>query len=356
MFQKAKHFVSHSKIIKRNINLIPKIASGYYKTLVLKQNVLRTLELALLTECNSECVMCYATEMKREDDHYLTPEEYRNLWQQARKLGAFSAILSGGEPTMRKEFFEIVEALNPHDSIIGLVSNSSMLNRPFLKDLKKAGIETLHLSLDSLDEEKNDRIRGMPGHYRHVMYAIEEGKKQGFHVFLSTVIMRDGMDKMKEIVQFAMKNEIGVIFSLACVSGEWSQAKDVLLTDEEWKYVQNYMKKNNGIIRSDWTINLSMKTECPGGREKISVSPYGDIQGCGMNYVSFGNIREEPLERIWRRSCEFPDFKRRPTSCLIGADMDYIERYIRPLSGKTVPVQIDQHPTNPISFAELEGR
>ncbi len=129
----------------------------------------------------------------------------------------------------------------------------------------------------------------------------------------------------------------------------------MLLTQEEWREVQAFMRANRH-IRSDWTINFSTKVECPGGREKLNISPYGDIMGCGMNFVSFGNVREEPLKEIVRRMGEFPYFKNPSPDCLIGAHPEYIEKYIRPLAGRQVPVQVDQHPTHPISFADLEGK
>lgn len=353
MLNKFKHFTYHARVIKKRYRLIPKIFSGYAKTLLFGHNVLRTVEFALLTECNSKCVMCYASKLKRHDDSYLTVDEYRDIWRQASKLGAFSVILSGGEPTLRKELFDIVSVMDPKNTIFALVSNSLSLNKSYLSELKNAGIETIHLSLDSTDEETNDRIRGAKGHFKKVIQSIKEAMHLGFSVYLSTVIAHNGMLKMKEMVRFAMEHQIGIVFSLACVSGNWSEERDVLLTGEEWQYVQRYMSENS-FIRSDWTINFSMRQECPGGREKLSISPYGDVMGCGMNYISFGNVRDEPLEKIWKRMTRFPDFSRRSHDCLIGADRLYIEKYIMPLSGLTVPVRIDKHPTNPIPFEKLD--
>ena len=123
--------------------------------------------------------------------------------------------------------------------------------------------------------------------------------------------------------------------------------------DEEWDYVQHYMKANPH-IRSDWTINFSMRQECPGGREKVNISCYGDVTGCGMNPISFGNVRHEPLKKIWKRMGNFPDFKRKNPNCLTGADIDYIKKYIEPIAGHVIPVQIDKHPTSPMSLEELE--
>ncbi|MBF0382583.1 MAG: SPASM domain-containing protein, partial [Magnetococcales bacterium] len=178
-------------------------------------------------------------------------------------------------------------------------------------------------------------------------------KSVGIHVFLSTVVHHNGMKDMRKMVEFARKKEVGVVFSLACISGSWDEEEDVLLTSDEWSEVQAYMRENRH-IRSDWTINFSTKVECPGGREKCNISPYGDIMGCGMNFVSFGNVRQEPLAQIMKRMGQFPYFKDPSPDCLIGAHPEYIDRYIRPLAGKQVPVQVDKHPTNPIPFSQLD--
>ncbi|MBI5847139.1 MAG: radical SAM protein [Nitrospirae bacterium] len=353
MIGEMRHYLYHAQVIKRRISLLPKILSGYARTLVLRQPVLRTVEFALLAECNSKCIMCYASRMKRQDDTYLTVEDYRRIWKEASRLGAFSVILSGGEPTLRKDLFDILAVMDPRNTIFALVTNSLNLNRDYLADLKRAGVETIHLSLDSTDPQLNDRIRGAAGHFNKVMEAVAEAKRQGFAVYLSTVIMHGGLKKMEEMVRFAAENDIGIVFSLACVSGNWADEHDVLLTPGEWRSVQEYMRQNPH-VRSDWTINFSMRQECPGGREKLSISCYGDVMGCGMNYISFGNVREEPLETIWKRMGNFPAFKKRSPDCLIGADPDYIEKYIKPLSGMTVPVRVDCHPVNPIPFKDLD--
>lgn len=112
--------------------------------------------------------------------------------------------------------------------------------------------------------------------------------------------------------------------------------------------------RDNPFIRSDWTINFSCKVECPGGREKIAISPYGEVTGCGMNYVSFGNVRTEPLVKIWKRMGQFYYFKKRSPDCLIGADLEYIEKYLHPLASvQELPVRIDQHPKHPVTFGDL---
>ncbi|HUU42039.1 MAG TPA: radical SAM protein, partial [Desulfatiglandales bacterium] len=183
---------------------------------MLKQNVLRTLELTVTPYCNVNCEMCYATKLRNRKRKLLTPRDYRNIWLQAKKLGAFSVVLSGGEPTTRKDLFQIVEALEPRKTTIGIVSNSILLDRNFLIRLKKCGLTVLHLSLNSVDPEENDRERDFPGHFEKVNQVIRDGKDLGFEVCLSTVVSHNELDRMINMVQFAAKQEIGVVFSLAC--------------------------------------------------------------------------------------------------------------------------------------------
>jgi len=186
------------------------------------------------------------------------------------------------------------------------------------------------------------------------MKSIENAKTLGMNVYLSTVVAHNGLEKMKAMTDFTREKKIGIVFSLACPTGEWSGNKQSVLLPSEWKQVQDYMAAHKH-IRSDWTINFSMRTECPAGREKVAISPYGEITGCGMNYVSFGNIREEPLDALMKRIGNFPEFKRRPTSCLIGADHKYIDDYLIPLADKKqLPIRINEHPKRPMALSDLD--
>ena len=255
---------------------------------------------------------------------------------------------------MRHDLLDIVSAMNPKRAIVALVTNSTNLTKRSLQELRRAGVGTIHLSLDGADEATNDSFRRWPGHYREVMESIEQAKALGFTVCLSTIIMHGNMNKMAEMERLARDRGVGLVFSPACASGRNSDEEDVLLTDEEWTQLMGFMR-DHPRVRGDFSINLSMRQECPGGREKIGISSYGDVIGCAMNPVSFGNVRQEPLATIWTRMQRFPAFAQRSRVCLIAADRRYIDEYIRPLSGSTLPVSIERHPTHPLSFAALQS-
>ena len=348
ILQKIIHFQRHAILIQKNLPVLSRVLSGYFRTLVLKQNVLRTVEFTVTGDCNVNCEMCYATRIVQKKKKYLTPSHYHSIWQQAKKLGAFSAIISGGEATMRKDLFEVIEALEPKQTLIALVTNSTLLSQDYLVRLKNSGINIIHLSLNSVDPEVNDRMRDFQGHFEHTKRISKEAKDLGFEVCLSKVVSHNAFGRTKEVAEFAKKHDLGVVFSLACPTGNWANARAHLLSPDEWRTIDQYMKENPH-IRADWTINFSMKNECPGGREKICISHYGDVMGCGMNFISLGNVLEEPLEVIWERMCSWGPFKKRSDKCLIALDPEYLEEYLLPIAGNDVlPVSVEDHPVHPM--------
>lgn len=350
MISKVRHFFRHSVLLRKNLHVLGRVFMGYFKTLVIGRNALRTVEFTITADCNVNCEMCYASRIKQNAKKLLTPDEYRRVWAEARNMGAFSVLISGGEPTIRKDLFEVIEAFSPKDNMVAIVTNSTQLNSAMLKRLRDAHVSVIHLSLNSVNPEENDRIRDFAGHFDRVKRVAIEAKSLGFEVCLSNVVSRGELDRSKKVAEFAKQNGYGVVFSLACPTGNWAGAREMLLTPEEWASVDKYMK-DNPYIRSDWTINFSMKSECPGGREKICISPYGDVMGCGMNFVSFGNVRTEPLRDIWMRMCQWGPFKQRSKHCLIALDKEYLDEYLLPISGSRVlPVPVDRHPVHPMKL------
>lgn len=341
---KLNYFLSHSRLIWKNWRILPSVAAGYFRALVLRRPVLRTVEFAITPFCNVNCTMCYATRIADRTREMLSPREYADIWRQAKAQGAFSVHLSGGEPTIRKDLFEVISAFDPGRTLISMTTNATRLSDEFLAKLRAAGVSALHFSLNSDDPRENDVQRDFEGHHALVLDRIRSARKLGFEVCLSIVVSHEGLDGMRRLTELARREGCGVVFSLATPSGNWAGGREHLLTEEEWQEVDRYMEANKH-VRSDWTINLSMRKECPAGYEKISVSPYGDVQGCAMDFIAHGNLRDEKLALVLQRMRQWEPYRSRSPRCLIGADRRYIDAYILPLAGEPVlPIPIDRHP------------
>jgi len=96
----------------------------------------------------------------------------------------------------------------------------------------------------------------------------------------------------------------------------------------------------------DWAFSYSLKPRCPSGKEKIAITCYGDVLGCTLNHISFGNIKKEPLQKIWRRAGQFSQFKKNSDRCLAAFDSHYIRTFLGPIARmEKSPVPFQDHPS-----------
>ncbi|MZH02043.1 MAG: radical SAM protein [Nitrospinae bacterium] len=344
LFTIFKRMLGHSRLLMKKPHLIFKVGWGYFSTLILRRPTLRTIEFSVNTDCQSECEFCYSTQNVSDSEDELSLEEIRRIWQEAKKLGAFSSIISGGEPTLRKDLVEVLEAVEAKDHIVCMTTNAIALNESRLEKLKEAGLSTIHFSLDSLDPDENDKIRGYKGHYAHVIRCIQWAKNLDYNIAISTVAGHGDKKKIEKMIEFCKERKVALVLSLASAMGEWAGQLENNVTTEEWN-MYNKMMADNSFMRSDWNINMSLKNECPGGREKLGVSAYGDIATCPMNPVSYGNLRKNSLKDIREKMMLSSEIAQRSPNCLIGSDHKYIKEFMEPIANyKEFPVLVDEHP------------
>jgi len=180
-------YLRHLRFI-RNPVLASRILAGYYRTLVLKQDRLRSIELAVTYHCQASCHKCYAANLKQRDRPYLSVPEIREIVNQAMKLGLIHINLTGGEPSLRQDLLEIIRACRPGENMVSLVTHAFTLTRDSIKALKKAGLNTMQISLDSADRETHDRLRGITGCYDKALQAAGWARESGINLCFSTVL------------------------------------------------------------------------------------------------------------------------------------------------------------------------
>lgn len=347
MKNKINNYYQFIKYYIRYLNnpyLVLRILTGYFNTILLKKNVLRAVEIAPSFACNSRCVMCSCAKMLKRGEKPLSIEEIRSIGEQANKLGAVMFIITGGEPTLRKDLCEIIKVLNPQKNIISIVTNGLILDRKMIFRLKEAGLNTIEFSLESDDDKENDKIRGIPGHFKKVMESIKNAKEANLNVCLSTVVTHKNLDTFRKMVKFAKKIDAFLLLVCAGIVGRWDSKDDLRITKKDWNEIEEIIRKNP-FVRGDFSLNFSGKVGCPAGNERAYISSYGDVLSCAFNQISFGNIRNESLEKIWKRITKFPYYKKRSGYCIRTLDIDYIKKYLDPIKLEPhEPISIFDHP------------
>jgi MoaA/NifB/PqqE/SkfB family radical SAM enzyme len=267
------------------------------------------------------------------------------MWQQAFELGAIHINLTGGEPLMRNidELSTIIKSLLPKKTLISLVTNSLLVTKEKLAKLKNAGLDTLQLSIESVNPEKNDELRGVKGTFAKTMEALKYAKELGLNVCLSAVICHGNKEEIEKLLAFAKKENVFLLLNVASSVGRWQGRNDKKMIEEDVNVFDGFMKDE--YVRNGTSFNFSGKRECPGGKERIHITAYGDVMTCPLVQVSYGNILEEPLKDIFNRMNSFAFIKKHNRVCKHSFDKEYYEKICKPAEQvSNPPLSIFDHP------------
>lgn len=337
-------FGNHYRFVKRTPGVFPRIIDDILRVNLLHKPRLRVVEIAVDFACNGRCIYCSATKMfdPKKEQKRLTIEEFRKIGNDLDRFGVLGIVITGGEPFLRPDLAEIVKALNPKNKIISIVTNALVLNEKRLKDIYDAGANSIEFSLDSHVEEENDKSRNFKGHFKKAMEGIKLAKKVGLNICLSPCLTHQNIKDFEKFILFAKKLDAFIFLSLAGDVGRWSDEENIVLDEKDWELMQSYRQKYP-FIRNDFSTNFILKEGCPAGREKLYISAYGDVIPCSFTQISFGNIRQEPLEKIWERMRNFEPFKTYYPYCRRTRDRDYARTYLDPLKNeKNLPYPINK--------------
>ena len=158
--------------------------------------------------CNLKCAHCYQ-DADECDSRELSTEEARTMISQIARAGFKIMIFSGGEPLMRDDIFELVA----HAASCGLRpvfgSNGTLITPEIARKLKEAGACAMGISIDSLDAEKHDIFRGVPGAHAATLAGIKACKSVGLPFQIHTTVVDRNRNEICDITRFA--KELGAM-------------------------------------------------------------------------------------------------------------------------------------------------
>ncbi len=134
------------------------------------------LRISLTQRCNHSCFFCHS-EGEESADTEMAPAEIERLVQMAVNHGVTRVKLTGGEPLLRDDIFEIIHRISPLVQDLSLTTNGTLLESMAL-DLKKAGLNRVNVSLHSLDSKTFREVTGstsLPSVKRGIAKAVEVG-------------------------------------------------------------------------------------------------------------------------------------------------------------------------------------
>jgi cyclic pyranopterin phosphate synthase len=175
------------------------------------------LRLSVTDKCNFRCAYCLPNGYKKnpnELEQELSVTEIRRLVGGFAELGFKKVRLTGGEPTLRKDIVEIVEAVASQKNIekVAMTTNAFRL-QSLLPDLKRAGLSALNISLDSLEHENFSTITGSH-RFEEVFASIEQALVMGFSSVKVNVVLLKGQNDLEldGFLEFVKARSVSVRF------------------------------------------------------------------------------------------------------------------------------------------------
>ena len=289
-------------------------AVANYSLVTLGRPVLRLLDLEVTYRCPCLCEQCYANQPMPDDDPELSVAEIGDLVEQARKLGALQVLLSGGEPLVRRDLREILQACQPHRMLVTMCTSGVGLTHERVVDLADAGLAVLVFSVDSLDPAVHDRNRGVAGLHARVLAAAIAAREVGMRVIFNTVATREKLagEEIYRLADLATRHGATLNLTIPTPQGRWHEDDRVALRPADRVRLRTALQHAN--IRTD-VDSAYGRRRCPAAVEKISVDPFGNVRACPLLPAAWGNVRAELLRTLWASMRAHPGLAKRTTFC-----------------------------------------
>lgn len=173
---------------------------------------LRRVQYEVNLFCNLECAHCYCLASPSASQG-LSTEFAKDLIRQAAELGALHFDITGGEPMLRKDIFELVEEIVRQGMIPSIFTNATTITAEKAARLKELGLAAVQTSLDARSPELHDEFRGSKGAFERTVRGIRELKAAGIGVSVTTCLNKRNAHELPAIVKF-LKEDLAVPYRL----------------------------------------------------------------------------------------------------------------------------------------------
>lgn len=284
--------------------------------------------------CNLACVHCRATAQTTPAPDELTTKEVFSVIDQLAEFGQPIFVISGGEPLLRPDVFDIAAYGSQRGLRVAVSPNGTLLTAEAIRNLKEAGVKRISVSIDGSTAERHDAIRGVPGAFDGAMAGLAACRQAGLGFQLNTTVMRQTRDDLSAVRDLAVLigAEAWHVFMLvptgrAKIDDEVSPQEYEEILHEIYRMTTespipirvtcgpHFMRivaqhRRPGEQQPNLLRPRGSSSGHPGGLDRTTrgclagdgycfISYRGDVTPCGYFPVVAGNVRERPFRDIY---------------------------------------------------------
>jgi SynChlorMet cassette radical SAM/SPASM protein ScmF len=309
---------------------------------------LSSLYMYIAGSCNLACRHCwiepdYQTDIK--NGKFLKLEYIKKAVAEAKPLGLHSVKLTGGEPTLHPQIFEIVEYLDSENIAIFMETNGTLIDDKMARFLKsKPHFDFISVSVDGAKPETHDKLRGIKGSFKKAVIGIKTLSKAGFRPQIICTLHKGNIAESKDLIRLAE--------SLGCDSVKFNLVQNMGRGDDFAEINGFKTKKIIGVfqniernIRPKSKINVyfdipiafkPIRNLLSGDTGRctilniLSIISDGSISLCGIGVtipeLIFGHIAKDNLKHIWETSPKIRSLREEIPAKLKGICSDCMHR------------------------------
>lgn len=286
----------------------------------------------ITSACNLKCPHCYARAGLKKCNE-LDTETMKGIIDQFAKLQPGAIDFSGGEPMMRKDFFELLayagEKIDRKVTKLKILTNGTLVTEENAKILSKY-IDFAHISIDGIGKVHDD-FRMMEGAFDKAIKAIKLLRKNNIPVCITSTIHEKSIDQVDDVIKLALDLQVERLrfgFFTSAGRGADNYDKNNTITLKKKKEIYEYIASKAlelkdivpidsrdrfyGLMDHSSELGCDSFTLCRAGTKLLFITSTGDLTPCYMlNEPEFyaGNVKDDTILNIWNNSEIFRKFR-----------------------------------------------
>lgn len=264
--------------------------------------------------CNARCLHCSSNSTVKNKDE-LNDREALDMIDQFKEAGVLDLAISGGEPLMRPDIFDIISYARQQGLTVGIGSNGWRLTTQQARRLALAEINRLQISLDGL-RSSHDLLRNWPGLFDRALTSIRTAQQAGLRVHVCCTINKLNAHELDDFFAFICDKGIKRInLSRYVPTGRGTSTLD--LDHSEWKKVilKSFELRDQYKGTIDVTTHLAQRVlvdqeiqslpsfiGCQAGIGQGCVTAIGKVLPCVLLPMPIGDLRTNRFREIWQTS------------------------------------------------------
>jgi radical SAM protein with 4Fe4S-binding SPASM domain len=285
---------------------------------------LRLIALELTRRCVLACRHCRASAGRQAVRNELTGQEWRRLIDNVAGFARPTVILTGGEPLLRDDVYDIAAHATGRNLRVVLATCGAVLDDASAKRLVDSGVAAISVSLDGAAAESHDAFRGQEGAFEAAMRGIDSAKRAGLVFQVNTTVTRGNVQELPATLELAAALGAGTFNPFLLVpTGRGQGLAEEALSAEQYEQTLTWLADRRGcggmeirvtcaphyqrVLRQRGIVPDRSAKGCMGGQSFAFVSHRGKVQACGFLEIECGDVRKADydLAEIWKTSPVF---------------------------------------------------